>query len=312
MTRTKEVIDMKKFTAIVLVSTSIILFFGCNLLSACNKADVCEHDWARAENENEYTAVDTCSLCGQTRRYTDPAGITYSGSQVGFRLLRYDWTGDGIGQKNVSACDLADAIIDCLSKLKETGEIIPKISDDAVNESTGQLPVNPGTLWIECGSVGLFRLNPEMTEICKAEAHLAEGKVLQMTDTLKELLKQAWFFYPNDCWSGEYKNGNVTLEQVFKSDSVVDSVRIDRIQIENSPDSVNKITLYIRANESKKARIELQSQQSADTIGLGDAKEMRLTKNKETKVELTFGGFTDTRYVTIRIDNTRINLTITP
>ena len=58
-----------------------------------------------------------------------------------------------------------------------------------------------------------------------------------MTDTLKVLLKQAWNYYPNDYWSGEYKNGKVTLEQIYKSDSAVEYVTVENMYIENDRDS---------------------------------------------------------------------------
>lgn len=300
---------MKKILAIILALALITLFPGCNSDRQTN----CEHSWERAESLNEYTAVDKCSKCGVTRMYTDPDAITHSGTEAGFKMLRYNWDGWGVSQKEIKTCDLAYAVIDRLSQLRETGETVPKISDDTLDENTGELPITRGTVWIDCGSVGMFRLNPEMTEICKVEAPLGEGKMLEMTDTLRGLLEQAWFYYPYDCWYGKYENGSLTLQQVFKADSAVESIVIESIHIENTYDPHNKINLSIRSSESKSISVRLQCQQSDDNLAAGDFKDIALTEGKETKVELTFGGFMNTTYyVTIFIDNTMINLTVKP
>ena len=142
--------------------------------------------------------------------YTDPDNDCESGYDAGFKMIQYNWDGYGVLKKEVYNCDLGYAIIDCLSELQGTGYIIPGISDDVVNEFSEELPIARGTVWIECGRVGLFRLNPEMTEICKVQTHLGEGQELQMTDTLKELLVNAWYYHPYDYWSGSYENGTVT------------------------------------------------------------------------------------------------------
>lgn len=300
-----------RFLSVMLAVTICVFFLaGCDNVKG-NK--MCEHNWKRAENLNEYTAVDKCSTCGVTRIYTDPDSIPHTGTEVGFKILRYNWIGEGIGQKEIYACDLGYAIIDSLSKLQETGDIIPQISEDEINEFTGELPIARGTVWIDCGSVGLFRLNPEMTEICKVQTHLGEGKVLQMTDTLSELLVQAWYYHPYDYWSGTYKNGAVTLRQIYKNDSVIEWVEIESIHIENKIDSKNnKITLRIRANESETVTARLESYQSDDNLGSMDAKKISLAKGEETTVEFTFSGFNYTYWVSIMIDNTRIVLTINP
>lgn len=274
----------------------------------------CAHNWERIENLNAYTAVDKCSKCDETRKYTDPDSVTNTGTETAFKMLRYNWDGYGISTKEIFASDLGNAIIDCLSKLEETGITVPKISDDPVDETAGSLPVTPGTVWIECGTVGLFRLNPEMNEICKVKTHLGEGTALKMTDTLEELLGQAWYYFPYDYWSGKYENGTVTLSQVYKRESVVEYVKIDSIHIgENDPTSI-RITLTIGANDHITTICDLFCSNGGDVIGLSDRRLIELLENKETQVELITGGLYGdwTHYVTITIDNTRINLKILP
>ena len=274
----------------------------------------CKHDWKRAENINEYTAADKCAICGVTRKYIDSDSIPNSDNEEGFKMIRYHWDGFGVGQKEIYNCALGYAVVDCLSKLEKTGDIIPKISEDVVDEWIGELPVERGTVWIECGSVGLFRLNPEMTEICQVQTHFGEGKVLQMTDTLKELLRQAQYYHPYDYWSGTYENGVMSLQQVYKSDSAVEWVEIESIHIENKTHSRNnKITLCVRANESKTVKVSLDSYQSDDNRGSFEVKEIELLNGEEATVEFTFFGFYKYSYwVSIMVDNTKINLTINP
>ena len=303
---------MRRFLCIVLAITICVSF-----LTSCDNANrnkMCEHNWERTENFNEYTAVDKCSICGVTRMYTDPDSIPHSGTESGFKMLRYDWDGYGVGQKQIDTCDLGYVIFDCLSKLQETGAVIPQISEDEITEFIGELPITRGTVWLECGSIGLFRLNPEMTEICKVQTHLGEGKVLQMTDTLTELLVQAWYYHPYDYWSGTYKDGAVSLQQVYKADSVVGWVEIESIHIENKIDSQNNIiTLRIRGSENKTVKAHLLSYQSDDNLGSEDVEEIELINGEEASVEFTFYGFYNYSYrVSITIDNTRIVLTINP
>ena len=301
---------LKRILLLILVAVLVISS------ASCSKSDIkgCEHNWERIDNFNEYTAMDKCTKCSNTRKYTDPENIPHSGYEAGFKMLRYNWDGYGITTKEVFTCDLGYAIIDCLSKLEETGKNIPKISNETIDEYTGTLSVTRGTLWIECGTVGLFRLSPEMNEICKVQTHLGEGVELKMTDTLEELLTQAWYYFPNDYWSGKYENGMITLNQIYKSDSAVDYVRIDSIDIKKDEWANIKIVLTIGAKDSIKTNCQLFCSNGGDVIGFGDDKEIVLSASEETKVELTTGGLYNdwTHYVTINIDNTRISLTIVP
>lgn len=240
------------------------------------------------------------------------SSVSETTTETGFKMLRYSWDGYGVGQKEIKG-DLGYAIIDCLTKLQETGDVISEISKDVVNENSGRLPITSGTVWIDCGSVGLFRLNPEMTEICKVQTHLGEGKVLQMTDTLEELLGQAWYYYPYDFWSGTYENDAVTLRQIFKADSAIEWIEIESMYIENELESQNSITLHIWANESKTVEAHFLSSRSSDDLGSFDTKEIELVKGEKTIVEFTFRGFYDSTYwAYITIDNTKIDLTINP
>ena len=243
--------------------------------------------------------------CNYTKESTD--GESY------FKMLRYNWDGYGVSKKEIDPCDLRDAVIDQLSALQETGNDIPKISNEKVYELSGELPTERGTVWLDCGKLGLFRLNPEMTEICRVKTHLGKGKELQMTDELKELLYQAWYYHPNDCWSGSYENGEVTLNRVYEAESIVENVKIESVHIENVHNSKNdKITLVITSKENKVSKVSFQSYQSSDSLGSRGTKEIELIEGGDTSVELIFDGFYSPYFLSITIDNTKIDLTIDP
>ena len=55
---------MKRFLFIILA-----LCFCAASLTSCKRK--CDHDWDRAANYDAHTAVDKCSLCDETRMYTD-------------------------------------------------------------------------------------------------------------------------------------------------------------------------------------------------------------------------------------------------
>ena len=229
------------------------------------------------------------------------------------KMLRYSWDGYGVSTKEIDPCDLRDTIIDQLSALQETGNDIPKISNEKVYELSGELPTERGTVWLDCGKLGLFRLNPEMTEICRVKTHLGNGKEVQMTDELKELLYQAGYYHPNDCWSGSYENGEVTLNRVYEAESIVENVKIESVHIENVHHSKNnKITLVITSKENKVSKVSFQSYQSSDSLGSMGTKEIELIEGGDTSVELVFDGFYSPYFLSITIDNTKVDLTIDP
>ena len=313
---------MKRISALILSIVCSLSLFGCAGKTQTDKSETTSsktstscppHDWQRTENLNEYTAKDKCSVCGDTRIYTDSENVANIGAESSFTILRYNWDGYGISRKTISNCALGYAIIDCLSKLEETGSIDPQISEDILGDAVNDLPVEHGTVWIDCGSVGLFRLNPEMSEICRVERHFGEGKILKMTETLDQLLSQAWYYHPYDYWSGEYDQGIVTLNQIFKAESAVEQVYIENIQIENKSHSdYNKITLRFTASENKTVSVRVESYQSNDNLGSSESKKIELVAGEDASVEFKFYGFVHSYFVTVTVDNTKINLVINP
>lgn len=230
-----------------------------------------------------------------------------------FRLKRYSWDGYGVSSKAIKQGPLANAMINALSGLKETGEITEKLSDEIVDECTGALPIERGTLWIEGMDGVIYRLSPDLEQICRVQTHLGRGKVLEMTDELSDLLWDAWQYYPNDCYSGTYKNGKIDLKHVYEADSIIRSVQIDSINISNEISSVNQISLLFAANQSINVTATLESFQSNDNRGSWTVKDVRLIKGEQTRINMEFTGFGNISYqVVIRADNTKILLNILP
>ncbi len=145
-----------------------------------------------------------------------------SGYEVEVELFQYTWDGWGISTKSVGACDVAYNIIDALKAMKETGETVPKISDDVFEIGGGQYSAERGTMWIESAGK-IYRLTPDLSQLCLVETHFGEGKVLEITDEFKTNVNNAWYYAPYDYYKGTYNKGDYTvdLESIFKSGSTV-------------------------------------------------------------------------------------------
>ena len=232
---------------------------------------------------------------------------THSGYEVEIKLWQYTWDGWGISQKTVGACDVAYNIIDALKAMKETGETVPKISDEVFEIFGGPYSAERGTMWIESGNK-IYRLTPDLSQICLVETHFGEGKVLEITDAFKTNVNNAWHYAPYDYYKGTYNKGDYTvdLESVFKSGSTV-QLSIKKIQIESGYDPTNTITVELISSVDQEVNIKLHCQQSDDNLAAGDYKTLQL------KVDLTFGGWPNfTYWVYIEADFTKAEITINP
>ena len=238
---------------------------------------------------------------------------THSGYEVEIKLLQYTWDGWGISQKTVGACDVVYNIIDALKAMKETGETVPKISDEVFEIFGGPYAAERGTMWIESGNK-IYRLTPDLSQICLVETHFGEGKVLEITDAFKTNVNNAWHYVPYDYYKGTYNKGDYTvdLESVFKSGSTV-QLSIKKIQIESGYDPNNTITVELISSVDQELNIKLHCQQSDDNLAAGDYKTLQLKKGEPTTVDLTFGGWPNSTYwVYIEADLTKAEITINP
>ena len=168
-------------------------------------------------------------------------------------------------------------------------------------------------MWIESGNK-IYRLTPDLSQICLVETHFGEGKVLEMTDAFKTNVNNAWHYAPYDYYKGTYNKGDYTvdLESVFKSGSTV-QLSIKKIQIESGYDPNNTITVELISSVDQELNIKLHCQQSDDNLAAGDYKTLQLKKGEPTTVDLTFGGWPDCTYwVYIEADLTKAEITINP
>lgn len=238
---------------------------------------------------------------------------THSGYEVEVELFQYTWDGWGISTKKVGACDVAYNIIDALKAMKETGETVPKISNDVFEIGGGQYPVERGTMWIESAGK-IYRLTPDLSQICFVETHFGEGKVLEITDEFKTNVNNAWHYAPYDYYKGTYNKGDYTvdLESIFKSGSTV-QLSVKKIQIESGYDPKNTITVELISSVDQEVNIKLNCQQSDDNLAAGDYRTVQLKKGEPTTVDLTFGGWPNfTYWVYIEADFTKAEITINP
>ncbi len=239
--------------------------------------------------------------------------LSHTGYEVGVTLYQYAWDGWGISTKTVGACDVAYSIIDALKAMKETGETVPKISDDVFEVGGGQYPIECGTMWIERSGM-IYRLTPDLSQVCLVETHFGEGKVLEITEEFKADVNNAWHYAPYDYYKGTYHKGDDTVEltSIFKSGSPV-QMSVKNIKVEGGYDPHNTVTVELTAIVDIEVDVKLCCQQSDDNMARGDAKTVELKKGVPTTVELDFGGWGDSAYrIYIEADNTKAEITIYP
>lgn len=291
---------MRKFVSAILIFALVVSFAGCG---AAPESGYCKHKWKQTKTEDGFIITDRCTKCDVTRERINHDSINYKGSENGLVIRMYNTLWNDYSARKIESCDLGFAILECLSSLEETGETALALTWGDKIKYPDKTPLEGGTMWLDCGSEGLFRVSPKMTEICRVDSYFGEGKVLKMTDTLNSLLYAAWCYHPFDYWSGSYEDGKMSLRQMYKCDSVVETVRIKEVDV-----SEGKITLLVTANKKKTVKATAHSQQGYCVIGGSDEKTVTLKKGKETEIDLDIGGSFYGYSVDIRIDNTMISL----
>lgn len=228
------------------------------------------------------------------------------------RFLHFDY---GISTKTLPCTDIGYAIMDALRTMRETGETVGKLSDDVLDpaEFNGELPVERGTMWIEAEGL-LYRLTPDLSQICRVETHFGEGRVLEMSESFRTDVSNAWQYAPFDYYKGTYHSGDgtVELQRVFASSSSVE-LHIRSIHLEKKWDPHNTITVELLSKVDQTAAVKLHCEQSDDNLASGDGKIVELREGVAETVELTFGGWENSRYwIYIAVDNTIAEITIEP
>ena len=228
------------------------------------------------------------------------------------KLIRYDWSGRGLSEKTIQPGETATALAQMLDAMEENGQVVPKISDDSLDDYSSDLPVDRGTMWIEIGT-DLYRITPGFTQLCRVDSHLGVGYVLDMSPEFAALLAEAWQYFPFNYYSGTYDNetNEIKLEHKREAPSTV-QIQIKSLEVYDSFDSHNKIVLEVTSTIDQTVSIEMTCQQSEDNLGLGDHKELIMSSGQTETVELTFIGFKFQHWIEIRAGNTFIYLTIIP
>lgn len=227
------------------------------------------------------------------------------------KLMQYRWDMYGVSTKTVSDCDLAYSIADALESATETGETAAKISNKSVDERSGKLPVEPGTMWIEAGGK-IYRTDPSLTQLYRVDKHLGKGDILNMSDELRTMLTNAWHYHPYDYYRGTYtiKTDSPETEHVYSAPTAV-QMKVQKLDVKNEWHSTNSITLELCSTQNIAVSVDLHCQRSDDDLAAGDYAEIFLEAGVPQTVELTFGGWPDSWYwVTITADNTRLELKI--
>ncbi|MBR5273366.1 MAG: hypothetical protein IKU25_08275 [Clostridia bacterium] len=248
-------------------------------------------------------------------RYEDVFCLLVGDIDIVFR--QYTWDGWGISSKTLPPCNTGYDIVTALNNLEETGEIIPQLSDEELEVDNVPRPseyyAERGTMWIECNGK-IYRLTPDYNQICLVDRHYGEGKVLKLTEELRQDIVDAWNFVPFDYYMGEYNRGDKTVEltNVFEAPSSI-GIKIKKIDVSTDDNTSSSITLEVVSTENQEVVIDLDCQMSSDFLGTGDNKTLTLKKNKPQTVTMAFKGVSDFRHwIDIRADNTIVSITINP
>ena len=245
--------------------------------------------------------------------FTLAIGETPAEREEKVTLQRYDPDGWGISSKEIGDYAVATPFLEALRALQPTEETVPKISDDVLELGGGDYPVDRGTFWVEADGK-IYRVNRDYDEVCLVETHFGEGKVLEMTAEFAKLLQNAWYYAPLDSWIGTYKDGDekIELRNAFSAPSTV-LISVKEIYLDKADRTDNnKIVVELISALDQTVYVSSFSQQSDDNLGSGDSETVELKAGVPVTVELSFFGFSYGYWVTLRADNTMVEITINP
>lgn len=248
-------------------------------------------------------------------RYTDFFCLVVEERQVAdLTMYRYAPDGYGISEKTLTDSETAYEISAALKALKKTGKTEKKISGISFEESikTHEIPVERRTMWLESEGK-IYRIDPDMKQICRVEKHYGKGEVLEMTDELRTAVNNAWYYAPYRWYRGEHTKGDPTVElkKVFDGKSSVD-VSVKDISLSPEYGGENTVTLVLTSTLTQNLNVRLNCQQSIDNLGAGDDEYVSLIKDTPQEVTLSFsdGGWSY-YWITVIASDTRAEITIT-
>ena len=201
-------------------------------------------------------------------------------------------------------CDEAYALIELLNNAKKTGETAMKISDDVIDESKiRDYPVELGTSWIEIAD-RIYRISHDDTQIWLVSSHFGEGEELEMTDEIRQAVKDAWFYSPYRMYRGTYTIGDETVELEVKNEGNSPiSMSIKSINMRKEPPFVNRVTVEVTATEDMDTTVYLKFKKiigDETEYEYRDGRAISLKKDVPQAVELEY--YDPPRFHSIRIE----------
>ncbi len=292
---------MKKFLTLFLTLSLLFALVGCG-------------GEPSEKNTDSHTNTATEIVCTHSEVHLTEDKFAATGEEKLFTVIKYSHDGY-FSRKSVENCPLGQEILAELSQLEESWPA-PWLSDIVIDKSAfsmgGFLPSDfAGIMWIECATGELYRINADKTEICRVERHLGGGRQLKITEKLKELLSDAWYYYPKDHWRGQYKKGEITLTHVYPATSVIKAVEIDDISLMGARDD-KTISLRLCAKEDATVKVWVESYHSDDNRGSEEVQEVQLKQGIDRRLDFTFSGWDITYTLEIRVDNTVLLFYIDP
>lgn len=201
----------------------------------------------------------------------------------------------------------ASNIIALLNQLEETGEIEETISDKEVDLNSYYIqsfPVDGGMMWVDTGEK-LYRTASDHSSICVVEKPLGEGVVLDYTTECWEEIHRAWYFWPNDYWSGTYENGVLEMTHSYAGESSV-SATVKDIRVGKLG---NSIQLELVSDKTQMVKIYWDSY-SGDQLGTDDSRSVFLFAGLKSNITLPFDDLNYSYSLDISVGNTMLDILI--
>ncbi|MCR5693809.1 MAG: hypothetical protein K6G89_02415 [Clostridia bacterium] len=228
------------------------------------------------------------------------------------KMILLDWSGYGVGTKLLDKSPLTDAIESEIEKAENALGGRDKVYGRIPNEYIRDIPAEKGTLWLEIGKY-VYRVTPDISEIFIVRDLSDKGNELEMSHELKQLITNAWFYYPYDYYTGVFDgaDGSLLIEHPYIAGSAV-SLNDVRVELGGEGEETNKVVLELLAAKDITVDLYVESYQSSDYFGSGETKTVTLEADVPQTVEMSFLGFNIYYYVRISADNTVVELKILP
>lgn len=240
---------------------------------------------------------------------SDIPGYSASSYHETVTVLYYKNSFYGAAYKEITG-EVAQKLIFKLQTAAETTKRAPKLADGEFSDNPiDGVPLR--TVWLEVGD-DLYRINEDRTQLCRVETHYGEGRILKPSADLFELIGPVLTYWPNNCYSGIYRDGTLTLTHVYKTEPTVD-VTVTDLEVGEADEEYQHYTitlrLYSKTYQTFQTHIESGGGDLFYTLD-GDIMELRPGWAKTITMEFQCPKNHSVCGVTIGVANTRIDLRI--